>query len=210
MGETMVHEVATVTGFTIPASSMRDLLAGALVAVGKDKTIPTLTGVFVEWEPGLVRAVATDRYRLALGEYANSALDGVSLDGSGSVLIPAEMVKSLVKALPKVAHEPVGWERATLSVDDGVISVSWPGGSASGVALIGEYPQYKSLIPSEFDGTDRIAFDPSYLADVAKIPHRRGDAVRWQFVRSDRPAVATFPEWHGVSWTYLLMPVRLG
>lgn len=203
-----------VPAFTIPAASLRDMLAGALVAVGKDKTLPTLTALRVAWEESpvpVVTVASTDRYRLAVGEWSLSDRDQAShVDGDGAVLMPADMAASLVKALPKASGRP-GWERATLTVSDGVITVTWPGDSATGVAVEGDFPKWRTLIPSEdqSEGTVNIAFDPKYLSDVVKIPHGKNDPVKWTFRGATRPAVARFDVHNEVTWTYLLMPRRL-
>lgn len=200
--------------FTIPAASLRDMLAGALVAAGKDKTLPTLTAVLIEWEASpvpVVTVASTDRYRLAVGEWSLSDRDQASfVDGDGSVLMPADMAAALVKALPKASGRP-GWERATLTVADGVITVTWPGGSSTGVGVEGAFPTWRTLIPSDdqSEGTVNIAFDPKYLSDVSKIPHGKNDPVKWTFRGATRPAVARFDAHNEVTWTYLLMPRRL-
>ena len=203
-----------VPSFTIPAASLRDMLAGALVAAGKDKALMPITGVRIEWEESpvpVVTVVSTDRWRLAVGEWSLSDRDQASfVDGDGSTLMPADMAAALVKALPKASGRP-GWERATLSVADGVIAVTWPGGSSTGVVVEGAFPKWRTLIPSEdqSEGTVNIAFDPKYLSDVSKIPHGKNDAVKWTFRGATRPAVARFDAHNEVTWTYLLMPRRL-
>lgn len=203
-----------VPSFTIPAASLRDMLAGALVAAGKDKMLPTLSAVRIEWESSpvpVVTVVSTDRFRLAVGEWSLSDRDQASfVDGDGSTLMPADMAAALVKALPKASGRP-GWERATLTVADGVITVSWPGGSSTGVVVEGAFPTWRTLIPSDdqSEGTVNIAFDPKYLSDVSKIPHGKNDPVKWTFRGATRPAVARFDAHNEVTWTYLLMPRRL-
>ena len=200
--------------FTIPAGVLRDMLAGALVAAGKDKTMPTICAVRIEWSTvplPTVTVTSTDRYRLAVGEWSLSDSDDAShVDGDGAVLMPADMATALVKSLPKSSGR-IGWERATLTVSDGVITVTWPGGSLTGVVVDGDFPKWRSLIPSSDDseGTVNISFDPKYLSDVSKIPHGKGDPVKWTFRGATRPAVARYGPHHGVEWLYLLMPVRL-
>lgn len=203
-----------VPSFTIPAASLRDMLAGALVAAGKDKALMPITGVRIEWEESpvpVVTVASTDRFRLAVGEWSLSDRDQASfVDGDGSTLMPADMAAALVKALPKASGRP-GWERATLTVSDGVITVTWPGGSSTGVVVEGAFPKWRTLIPSEdqSEGTVNIAFDPKYLSDVSKIPHGKNDPVKWTFRGATRPAVARFDVHNEVNWTYLLMPRRV-
>lgn len=205
--------------FTIPAGMLRDMLAGALVAAGKDKTMPTLAAVRFEWdEITPVRVVSTDRYRLALGVTVES--DRVSQSGDGAFLMDRVTVAELVKALPKLPDRytwPSHPAQATVTVsgDYVVVRVDDPTGSGTWSreirTLDGEFPKYRSLIPSSDDRveTANIAWNPDYLADVSKVPHGKGDPVKWTFYGSTRPAVARYGSHHGVEWLYLLMPVRL-
>lgn len=212
---TTVHDPSTVARpdadtpmVRVPASVLRDLLAGALVAVGRDDTLPTLTGVRLEWQDGTLAAVSTDRYRLAVGEYAAEG-DEVVISGTGSMLIPGDMAKALVKALPKAPRHGREWERATLTVADNVLTVTYPGGTMTSVQLAGEFPKWRSLMPTESVDTGSTAWNPTYMADVAKIPHERNMPVQWQFHGTMRPALASYAPCNGISWRYLLMPVRV-
>lgn len=209
----------TVPTFTMSAGVLRDMLVGALVAASRDKTLPTICAVRFEWdEITPVRVVSTDRYRLVMGESVPSDL--VSQSGDGAFLIDRGTVSELVKALPKLPDRydwPSHGATATVTVSGHhvVLRVDDPSGSGAWSreirTLDGEFPKYRSLIPSPDDRveTANIAWNPAYLADVAKIPHGKGDPVKWTFYGSTRPAVARYGSHHGVEWLYLLMPVRL-
>lgn len=208
-----------VPAFTMPAGMLRDMLAGALVAAGKDRAFPTLAAVRFEWdEITPVRVVSTDRYRLALGMTVES--DRVSQSGDAAFLMDRVTVTELVKALPKLPDRytwPSHPAQATVTVtgDHVVLRVDDPSGSGTWSREIrtvdGEFPKYRSLIPSPDDRveTANIAWNPDYLADVSKVPHGKGDPVMWTFYGGTRPAVARYGSHHGVEWLYLLMPVRL-
>ena len=63
-----------------PTGSLKsDLFATAVtqvaIAAGKDDSLPTLTGVFVEINKNQITLAATDRYRLAVRELSWSAVD---------------------------------------------------------------------------------------------------------------------------------------
>lgn len=214
----------SVSSFTVPGSVLRELLAGAVVAAGKDVTLPTLTGVFVEWSGDGVTAASTDRYRLSVGvaavsEDSPSGCPGVAVDGEGSALLPRGDVDALIKALPKAPARGVDYSRVSVSLADRVAVVRFDDGDGSWsreVRLIdGDFPRWRGLMPSDADfdasqGVVAVSWDPAYMADVSKIPHGKKCPVRWRFTESQRPALADFPLNDGpVSWRYLLMPMRI-
>lgn len=209
--------VGTVPALAMPAGALRDMLAGALVAASKDSTMPTLTTVQLEWSLGEVAAVATDRYRLAVGTYTTNQDNTAEIVDTARVGIPRDVAAALVKALPKAPARGNDYTVATVTpVPDraGEWSVAWSGPAGSGSItfrqLDGEFPKWRPLIPTTDPvPTAGISWNPTYMADVARIPHERNVAVSWEFRGSDRPAVATYPTHNGVEWRYLLMPVRL-
>src|SRR5262249_23090987 len=51
---------------TVDLEALRAALDRVLPAVGRDDTLPVLTGVHLSFSPGLATMAATDRYRLAV------------------------------------------------------------------------------------------------------------------------------------------------
>ena len=199
---------------TIPAAVLREL-AGVTVAAGKDDTLPTLTGVRIEWESGVIRMVATDRYRLAVCEWRGESVDDAM---PGSALVPAKELAAYVKGLPKPGRGGVDFP-VTLTLDavGGGHAVTFTCTTHDGqqvrrvVGLDGDFPKWEPLIP----GVDRVAAidgiscNPAYLADVAKMPTAKNGPVSVSFTGADRPMVWAGEGSH-VEWKYLLMPVRTG
>jgi DNA polymerase-3 subunit beta len=213
-------EVAPVV--VVPAAVLRELAAVA-VAAGKDDSLPTLTGVRIEWESGVVRMVATDRYRLAVCEWrGESVKDAVA----GSALVPAKELAAYVKGLPKPGRGGADFP-VTLTLDrienghSKGHAVTFTCTTFDGqqvrrvVGLDGDYPKWAPLFPGEAEfaaseGVCAVAYNPHYLADLAKMPQdRKGDPVRMSFTTPHRPAVCQGKGSH-VEWKYLLMPVRTG
>lgn len=204
--------VENVTVLALDVAAFRDLVTAASVAVGKDNTLPVLTGIRVEWDSLSVRMVATDRYRLIKAEWLNAS--NVS---EGAALVPAAELVAYVKALPKpsrfglpptvLIHPEDGQVRFTCVTHEGEVSRTIR-------TLDGEFPKYQTLIPTEFAGLDGdgIGVNPKYLADVAKMPLDKGQVVRVRFTAPARPMVwePTSALDSGVQWLYLLMPVRIG
>lgn len=202
--------VEAVTAIAIPVAAMREL-AAATVAAGKDDTLPTLTGVRVEWELGMVRTVATDRYRLAVIEYAH---EDTGCATEGAVLVPAKELAAYVKALPKTGRRSGGWEKVVIVPGDREVTFTCD--TADGTVsrtirtLEGEYPKWAPLVPDadRVTAVEGISCNPAYLADVAKMPLVKNGPVSATFTGEGRPMLWT-GEGDAVSWRYLLMPVRL-
>lgn len=204
-----VEELAVVPGFTVAAHTLRDMLTAGLLAAGKDNTLPTLASVRLEWDRHELRVVATDRYRLMVATANTDERNRYVNAGDGEVLINHKDAADLVKALPKVnrngAHELV-----RVSVVAGSVLIDGNGWSRSLTVLIGEFPKYRTFIPTEFAPVDNVAYNPKFLADIGKIPVDKGTPVRFRFVSETRPMVALLDGANGVSeYMYMLMPVRI-
>lgn len=220
-GSTKMHAVDNSVGFTpkftMLGVSFRDMLIGALVAVGKDDTFPALTGIKFEWSNNEITVITNDRYRMAIGVTRKESY-AVTV-GDGGFLLPRTVAAELVKVLPKkIAWNNGECDMITVTLvgrDTVTIEYGEPGERiVRPVRTIdGEFPKWRSLVPPDdmlSQGSVTFAFyDPAYLADVAKIPH--GDApVRLRFTTNVKPAMLDYVEAHnGVKWDYLLMPVRI-
>jgi DNA polymerase III sliding clamp (beta) subunit (PCNA family) len=120
-------------------------------------------------------------------------------------------VAELVKVLPK----KYGMELARVTlVGDSIVFSNGDGVGAwsrTVPVLMGDFPRYRSLLPG-LEKTGEVAgirFNPTFMADAAKIPHDRNTPITWRFTGENRPAVATYDRTqNGVDWQYLLMPVR--
>jgi DNA polymerase-3 subunit beta len=204
-----VEELAAVTvpGFTVDGATLRDLLAGGLVAVGRDDTLPTLMAVRLEWDSTELRVVSTDRYRIALGVVSEFGFWS-DVTGDGFAMIPRKDAAELVKVLPKKANT----ERVSVTVLGDSVMIGNGTWSRTLRMLDGEFPKYRSLIPDEdkFTAVDSICFNPVFMADAAKIPYDRNVPIRWTFTGPTRPALGKYARtMTGIDWVYLLMPVRL-
>ena len=81
---------------TIPGATFAAAVAQVAIAAGRDDTLPTLTGIRVEIDGSTITLAATDRYRLAVREFAwnpeNSALET-------NALVPARTLADTAKTL---------------------------------------------------------------------------------------------------------------
>ena len=212
------ENVVTAPTFTMLGVSFRDMLIGALVAVGKDDTLPVLTGIKFEWSNNEITVITTDRYRMVVGVTRKESY-AVTV-GEGGFLLPRTVAAELVKVLPKkiawnnsehdmITVTLVGRDTVTIEYGDPGERIVRP------VRTIdGEFPKWRSLVPTDemlSQGSVTFAsYNPTYLADVAKIPHWKDAPIRFRFTTNLKPAMLDYVEAHnGVKWDYLLMPVRI-
>jgi DNA polymerase-3 subunit beta len=78
------------TRFTLPAAEMVRALGEVRYAISTDPELPMLNGIVLDSEPGRLRLVATDRYRLATTTVANP--DQVEIQ----LLLPSTAVDQLL------------------------------------------------------------------------------------------------------------------
>jgi DNA polymerase-3 subunit beta len=144
---------------TTTGSLESDVFAAAVgqvaVAAGRDDTLPVLTGVRLEIEGEQLTMAATDRYRLAVRTLTwRPEQPGLS----ATALVPARTLAETAKALTGGAE--VTLALATGSAGEGMIG--FEGGPATSLRrttsrlLEGEFPKYRSLLPSESSATAEV------------------------------------------------------
>jgi DNA polymerase III sliding clamp (beta) subunit (PCNA family) len=199
---------------TVAAPALRALLEGASVAASTDKVLPMLNSVLLEWAPDKLTAVATDRYRMVVGDL--SAAKGVFAtddDDEGAALLALADVRELVRALPK-ARRGLAEPPVTVEVHDRVANFTGDGWARKADTVEADFVRYQAILwdPSDAQPVDRIGFNPAFMASVAKVPTDKGQPWTWRFRGPLKPAIATSSlEVAGgeVAWRFLLMPVRL-
>ena len=125
-----------------------DVFAAAVaqvsVAAGRDDTLPVLTGVRLEIEGEKITMAATDRYRLAVRDLAwtpeQSGLSAIAL-------VPARTLSDTAKAL--AGADKVTVALAGTNGAEGLVGFEGGGRRTTSRLLDGEFPKYKSLLPSE-------------------------------------------------------------
>jgi DNA polymerase-3 subunit beta len=140
---------------TTTGSLESDIFAAAVaqvaIAAGRDDTLPVLTGVRLEIEGEQLTLAATDRYRLAV-RTLNWKPEQPGL--SATALVPARTLAETAKALTGGTEVTIALSSTgTGSGGDGMIG--FEGGPAGSLRrttsrlLEGEFPKYRSLLPSE-------------------------------------------------------------
>ena len=120
------------TQCTLPAAELIRALGEVRYAISSDPTQPTLNGVFLDSEPGRLRVVATDRYRLATST--------VPLTGPGELhcLLPTAAVDELL------AVDRSGLLDVVLAA--GTITLSGPSGTVVAHVPDVDFPPYRSWL----------------------------------------------------------------
>lgn len=194
---------------TINSETLHTLLKGGMVASGKDKYLPVLNSVRVEVREPLVRVVSTDRYRLLIGDV--DMPEGTVME-IGVFTLSVDNVKDLIKMLP--TKKDTGNVVVELSDDEKYVSFTCEGTDGKWNreyrTLDGEFPRYESLIPTVFEGTDEVRFNPVFMADIAKLPVKdKNTHVHMRLQNATKPMLGEIEGANGVAWTYMLMPIRI-
>ena len=155
---------------TVPSATgtlASDLFATAInqvaVAAGKDDSLPTLTGVFVEINKNQITLAATDRYRLAVRELTWNATDA---NIETTSLLRARTLADAAKSL-------VGSAQVTLALspttsNEKLVGFSTDGKVMTSRVLDGSFPPFRHLLPSESTAEAIIEVAP-FLDSVRRV-----------------------------------------
>jgi DNA polymerase-3 subunit beta len=133
------------------------------VAAGKDDSLPTLTGVFVEINKNQLTLAATDRYRLAVRELSWSAVD---INVEATALIRARTIADAAKSLISTSNINISLapntsnEKLVGFVSDGKIMISR--------VLDGSFPPFRHLLPNGSTAQAIIEVAP-FLDSVRRV-----------------------------------------
>ena len=143
------------TAGTLDSDVFAAAVAQVALAAGRDDTLPVLTGVRVEIEGETLTLAATDRYRLAVRTLPwRPEQPGMST----TALVPARTLADTAKAL--TSGPEVTLALATGAAGEGMVGFEGGERRTTSRLLEGEFPKYRSLLPSE----------SSALAEVPTAP----------------------------------------
>ena len=154
----------------LPAASgslNSDLFATAVnqvaVAAGKDDSLPTLTGVFVEINKNQITLAATDRYRLAVRELTWSAQDA---NIETTSLLRARTLADAAKSL--IGTSQVTIALAPSTTNEKLVGFISEGKTMTSRVLDGSFPPFRHLLPSESTADAIIEVAP-FLDSVRRV-----------------------------------------
>jgi len=141
-------------GWSIAAKDFKKGLQQVIFAAAADDTRPILTGVYLHTYNGYLYAVATDSYRLAEKKL-------VKIDGDVSLLVPSSSLNDLLRIINDRDSDVVicsDGQQALFIVDDIELVTR---------LVDGNYPDYRKLIPNDFQTTSDI--DRSEFINATKV-----------------------------------------
>jgi DNA polymerase III subunit beta len=133
------------------------------VAAGKDDSLPTLTGVFVEINKNQITLAATDRYRLAVKELTWSAQDA---NIETTSLLRARTLADAAKSL--MGSSQVTIALAPTTTNEKLVGFISEGKTMTSRVLDGSFPPFRHLLPSESTADAIIEVAP-FLDSVRRV-----------------------------------------
>ena len=133
------------------------------VAAGKDDSLPTLTGVFVEINKNQITLAATDRYRLAVKELTWSAQDA---NIETTSLLRARTLADAAKSL--IGSTQVIIALAPATTNEKLVGFISEGKTMTSRVLDGSFPPFRHLLPSESTANAIIEVAP-FLDSVRRV-----------------------------------------
>jgi len=182
---------------TVGSDAFATAVGQTAVAAGRDDTLPSLTGVRIEIEGDTLTLISTDRYRLAVRELRWSP---ARPDLSAAVLVPAKALTDTARSLTTAAEVSIalalpgdegapgapargnGQYGAGFHGGDGMIGFEAAGRRTTTRLLSGEFPRYRTLLPSAVSATAEVS--TSLLAESVRrvaLVAERNTAVKLTF-----------------------------
>jgi len=142
------EEITPNWSFSLPCGELKKILSKVSYAVSHDESRYVLNGTLLSVRSGVLTAVATDGRRLALMEW-NLNEDGLE---DFDIILPAKTVSELLKVFE--GDDPVKVDLAENKVvfkTDNIL--------ISSKLVEGTYPNYRQVIPAEFNNSAIIQRD---------------------------------------------------
>ncbi|HET9898708.1 MAG TPA: DNA polymerase III subunit beta [Streptosporangiaceae bacterium] len=166
---------------TVGSDAFATAVSQTAVAAGRDDTLPSLTGVRIEIDGDTLTLVSTDRYRLAVRELRWTP---AKPDLTAAVLVPAKALTDTARSLTTAAEVSIalalpGDEGA---LGDGMIGFEAGGRRTTTRLLSGEFPRFRTLLPSATNATAEISTS-TLIESVRRVAlvAERNTAVRLSF-----------------------------
>lgn len=154
-----------------------EAVAQVAVAAGRDDTLPMLTGVRLEIEDDLITLAATDRYRLAVREFAwRPETSGLS----AAVLVPARTLAEAAKTL--TSGPEITLSLSSGSSGEGILGLSGKDRRTTTRLLDAEFVKYRAIMPN--DSLANATLPVGLFTDAAKrvaLVAERGTPLRCEF-----------------------------
>jgi len=159
---------------TLSAGDLATALRQVVPAASSDDARPILTGVLLAAEEGGLRLVATDSYRLSVRDLPGAAV----LAEGQHVLVPSRALSELTRVLP-------GADTVELRLGERDASFAVSSVRLTTRLIEGDFPNYRSLIPSSYPNRLTVGRD-ALLEAVRRVKLMAREATPVRMVmRSD-------------------------
>lgn len=140
--------------WSVPAGELKKSLQQVVIAASNDEARPVLTGVYLHTVDGCLYMAATDSYRLAEKEISktNEEID---------LLVPVTAMNDLLRIVSD------GDDEVRVTSDDQQVLFQVGGVELVARLIEGRYPDYRKLIPQQFETT--AILKRADLLNAAKI-----------------------------------------
>ena len=204
MPDTTGRLLASNVKINLPAGDLLDLLSGAIIATGKDRTLFTLTGINLVSDGESLTATATDRYRLITGKIKASGSPFAALLQNTDA---AKVIAALKPIAKRKDPRPISLELGTNE-----LLVVTPESTFTFRLLDGTFPPFEHLLASEPADSGKMAFNCQFLGDFAKIPTgAKSGQVPVVFTFHGNSKLVTLTVAHdSIEWQGMIMPMRYG
>lgn len=176
-------ELPTASG-TVRSDVFAASVLQAVTAAGRDDMLPVLTGVRLEIDGSTITLMATDRYRLSLGELQWSP---EQTDLTATALVPARVLADTAKSLTVGTQVTLALASGGAG-GEGIIGFEGVvGGSSRRTTtrlLDGDFPKVRALFPSESSTVARVS-TPALVEAVKRVSlvAERNTPVRLSFTQ---------------------------
>jgi DNA polymerase-3 subunit beta len=133
------------------------------VAAGKDDSLPTLTGVFIEINKNQLTMAATDRYRLAVRELNWQVADS---NIEATALLRARTIADAAKSL--ITTSNINISLAPTNSNEKLVGFSCDGKTMTTRVLDGSFPPFRHLLPNDSISQAVIEVAP-FLDSVRRV-----------------------------------------
>lgn len=145
-----VEDIGETQPLLLPQRSLRELIDRTHFSMALQDVRYYLNGLLLELEPGLLRAVATDGHRLALGEISGD----VQVDKGQQVIVPRKGIQELLRLLSDAD------EQVRLELGGNHLRVTLPELRFTTKLIDGRFPDYQRVIPRVEDRIMKAEREP--------------------------------------------------
>ena len=163
-------------------------LQGSLFASSGDETKQVLTGVHLTSEADGLEFAATDGHRLAVVKTIN---DGA--DGAGAAEFDVTVPSKALRELDRMLQSNSATEAIALQFDRGHLVVEWEDKRLTSALLDGQYPNYRQLIPRQFERqmTVERKLLMEALERISVLAEQKNGSVKFEVSQARGEAVLT-------------------